>query len=176
MYMKKFIKWFFGIIIALIVLILIVAAILPKDFHAEGTTTINKPNKVVFDYVKHLKNQENYGVWFRLEDNIKKNYQGTDGTVGFIYIWKGDKVGEGKQVITKIEEGKRIDMDLFFNNDPNAANSYISTEEISPNKTKVNWVIDGKIPYPFNIMSLFYDMNKDFVQGTANLKEVLEKE
>jgi len=32
------------------------------------------------------------------------------------------------------------------------------------------------MPYPFNIMGLFFDMNKDFKAGLSNLKEILEKQ
>jgi hypothetical protein len=48
--------------LALIAIGLITAAILPKDFHAEGKTTINKSVDEVYNYVKYLKTQEAYTV------------------------------------------------------------------------------------------------------------------
>jgi len=171
----KFLKYTLFTLAGLIILLLVVALFVPKTFHAEGTTVINKPNAEVFDFVKYVKNQEQYGVWFRMDPNIEKSYEGTDGTVGFRYTWKSKEVGNGAQVITKIEEGKRIDMDLFFQDSKDPSKSFITTEAVTDNQTKVRWVIDGKMPYPFNLMSLCYDMNKDFEQGVLNLKEVLEK-
>ncbi len=85
-------------------------------------------------------------------------------------------MGDGKQVLTKLDEGKRVDMDLFFNGTGDANKSFISTTPIDSTSTKVIWEIDGKMPYPFNIMSLFFDMNKDFYAGLSNLKEILEKQ
>ncbi|HUH25633.1 MAG TPA: SRPBCC family protein [Flavobacterium sp.] len=152
------------------------ALFVPKTFHAKRSTVINKPKQEVFEYVKLIKNQENYGVWFRMDPAIEKTYEGTDGTVGFVYTWKSKEVGNGKQVLTKIDEGNRIDMDLFFQDSNDAAKLYMTTESINDNQTKVTWVIDGKMPYPFNLMGVFYNMNKDFEQGVQNLKEVLEKE
>lgn len=171
----KFLKYALFTILGLIVLLLIVALFVPKTFHAEGTTVINKPNAEVFNYVKHIKNQENFGVWFRIDPKIKTTVSGTDGTEGFKYSWKSEEVGNGSQVITKITEGSRVDIDLFLMDSTESAKSFFTTEAVGANETKVRWVVDGKMPYPFNLMSLCYDMNKDFVQGTANLKEVLEK-
>jgi hypothetical protein len=47
-------------------------------------------------------------------------------------------------------------------------------KEISPNQTAVTWGITGKSPYPWNLMNLFMNMNKDFDQGLNNLKNVLK--
>lgn len=171
----KFLKYLAFFLLGVIVLILITALFAPKSFHAEGSTIVNKPKQEVFDFVKQVKNQEHYGVWFRMDKNIQKKYEGTDGTAGFRYEWKSDVVGNGIQVITKVDEGNRVDMDLFFQESKKPAKSYILTEEITPDQTKVTWVIDGNMPYPMNIMGLFYDMNNDFIQGTKNLKEYLEK-
>ncbi|MDA3616638.1 SRPBCC family protein [Polluticaenibacter yanchengensis] len=172
----RIIKTLLIAIISIIALILIVALFLPKTFSGEGVVIINKPVNEVFSYVKQIKNQENYGVWFKMDNNITKEYSGEDGTVGFKYSWKSKKVGDGEQVITKIEENKRIEMDLFFNGEKEPAKSYISTEPVDSTQTKVTWAVSGSIPYPFNIMCLFYDMNKDFKEGVQNLKTVLEKQ
>ena len=171
----KILKYLLFTIIGLTLIIFALSLVLPKSFHAEGTTEINRPIDEVFDYVKYIKNQENYGVWFKMDDNIQKKYSGTDGTVGFTYEWESEKVGNGKQVITKSIENERVEMDLYFEDSEDAAKSYISTESIDSNSTKVIWAIDGKMPIPFNVMGLFYDMNNDFIEGVKNLKEVLEK-
>jgi len=172
----KFLKYTLFTLLGLIVLALIVATVLPKTFHAEGSAVINKPNAEVFNYVKHIKNQENFGVWFEQDPNIIKTSEGTDGNVGFKYSWKSEEVGNGSQVITNIAENKRVDIDLFLMDSTEPAKSFFTTEEVSAKETKVRWVVDGEMPYPFNLMSLVYDMNKDFEQGTANLKAVLEKQ
>jgi len=172
----KFLKYLLFIVLGIIALVLIVAAILPKEFHAGSEITIHKPKQKVFDYVKLLRNQSNYDNWSRQDPDISRNYEGTDGTVGFTYSWKSKKVGDGKQIITKIDSNNsRIDMDLFFNGSDSANPSYIQVTEIDPQTSKVAWEIDGKMPYPFNVMSLFFDMSKDFEAGLNHLKDILEK-
>lgn len=171
----KFLKYLLFTVLGLLVLLLIAAAILPKDFHAGSEVMINKPPYEVFDYVKQIKKQGTYDSWSKQDPQIQKEYTGTDGTIGFTYTWKSKKVGDGKQVITKIEDGKRIEMDLFFNGSDEANKSFIQVDSIAPNQSKVKWVIDGKMPYPFNLMTMFYDMSKDFDKGLKSLKEILEK-
>lgn len=159
----------------LIGIILLVAAILPKTFHAGSEIIVDRSAMEVFDYVKQIKKQGEYDNWSRQDPNIKKQFSGVDGTVGFTYSWQSDKVGNGKQIITAIENGKRIDMDLYFNDSDDANKSFIAVDSLAPNQSKVTWEVDGKMPYPFNIFTLFYDMSQDFNQGLVNLKQILEK-
>lgn len=172
----KFLKYLLLTLVGIIALVLIVAAFLPKTFHAGSVISINRPATEVFSYVSLIRNQGNYDAWSSQDPNIQKQYQGTDGTVGFTYEWKSKKVGDGKQVITKVEPNKRIDMDLYFNGTDIANPSFIEVKELAPDQTEVRWEIDGKMPYPFNLMNLFYDMNKDFDAGLQNLKAILEKQ
>ncbi len=162
-------------ILAIIVIALIVAAILPKTFTSEREIVINKPRSEVFEYIKYIKNQDNFGVWQLSEPDLKKTFEGTDGTVGFKYSWDGKKLGKGSQTITNIVEGEKIESKLDFGfGDP--ATAHFITTDAGPGQTKVTWGISGKSPYPFNIMSLFYDMGDDFEKGLQNLKNVLEKQ
>jgi len=135
------------IVLAIIIAIpLITAIFVSKDFSAQSEITINKPKQEVFNYVKMLKNQDNFGVWQLSDPQMKKTEQGVDGQVGYKSSWDGKKVGKGSQTITKIVEG------------------YFILKEISPNQTLVTWGISGKSPYPWNFMNLFMNMNKDFDQ------------
>src|SRR5437762_3528211 len=100
-------------VVALIALVLIVAAIAPKDFGVQRSVTVNKPKSEVFGYVKYLKNQDSYSVWAQRDPNMKKEFRGEDGTVGFVSTWDGNReVGKGEQEIKGITEGEKIDYEL----------------------------------------------------------------
>lgn len=172
----KFLKYVLFIVLGLVGLVLILGLILPKAFHAGGEILINKPKQEVFDYVKYIKNQHKFDNWSRQDPAITRTYEGTDGTVGFVYTWKSKKVGDGKQVITNIDPGNRVDMDLYFTGSDYANKSYMQLTDAGNNQTKVLWAIDGEMPYPWNVMGLFFDMNKDFQAGLQNLKEILENQ
>jgi hypothetical protein len=165
----------------LIALVLVVALFIKKDFAAEKEVVINKPKQDVFNYIKLVKNQNEYGVWAKKDPNIKQEFSGIDGTEGFVSSWEGNgEVGKGSQTIKKIREGQRLDLDLHFIKPFDSHSpAWFVTEEVSPIQTKVKWGMSGKMVYPFNIMCLFINMDemigKDLQTGLDNMKGILEK-
>lgn len=172
------------ILIALVIIIaipLIIALFTNKDYAVEKEVVINKPKQEVFNYIKLLKNQDNYSVWATMDPNMEKSYKGIDGTIGFISAWdsKNNEVGKGEQEIMKITDGERVDFQLRFEIPFEATdNAYMTTDSISENQTKVKWGFTGKMDYPMNFMLLFMDMEdmigKDLENGLSNLKKVFE--
>lgn len=178
--MKTIKKIILGIL-AIVVLALIVGLFMPKDYAVEREITINKPIDSVFNYVRYLKNQNDFSVWANIDPKMKSSFEGIDGNVGAISAWESEvkEVGIGEQEITKITEGKRIDFELRFKEPMNdTAMGFMSTEVVSANQTKVKWGINGTIPYPINIMLPFMKMDemigKDLQQGLDNLKIKME--
>ncbi|MEO6330715.1 MAG: SRPBCC family protein [Ginsengibacter sp.] len=175
----KILKSILLVIVVLIAIVLIAALFVKKEYSVEREIIINKPNEDVFNYVKHLKNQDKYNKWVMMDPNVRRNYSGTDGTVGFVSTWDSDNknVGKGEQEIKKINEGERIDLDVRFEKPfKNTANVYMTTEAISANQTKVKWGMQGKNSYPLNLMNLFVPgiLGKDLQTSLTTLKMVLE--
>jgi hypothetical protein len=176
--MKIFKIIVFGIV-GFIALLFLIALFIPNDYTVSVSTTIDKPKKVVFDYVKMVKNQENYSIWVMQDPNVNMIYEGTDGTVGFKATWdsKDDNVGAGSQQITAISED-RIDVDLHFER-PMKGDDKASTllESVSDNQTKVTAEFYGHSSYPMNLMNFIGgNIIKDAeTQNLANLKKILEK-
>jgi len=169
------------IILGIIAALLIAGLFIPKGMKATREIVINKPNAEVFNYIKYLKNQQNYSKWATLDPNIKNEFQGTDGEPGFVNSWTGNKkVGVGEQEIKGIEEGKQLTTELrFIKPFKSVAKSTMNTVAVNDNSTKVSWGFEGQMNYPMNVMKLFMNMEKaigdDFSTGLANLKSVLEK-
>ncbi len=169
------------IIIGIIALLLLSGLVISKDMNVSREIVINKPKAEVFNYIKYLKNQDNFSKWGSMDPNMKKEYTGTDGTVGFVSAWEGNsKVGKGEQEITAIEEGKRLNFDLrFIKPFKSFSKAFMITEAVSDTATKVTWGFDSKMVYPMNIMKLFMNMEKmvgnDFSTGLTNLKNLMEK-
>ena len=170
----KFLKIVLLIFVALLVLALIAAALLPKDFDSQREIIINKPKQEVYEYIKYIKNQDNFGVWQLSDPDLKQSLEGEDGQVGFKYSWESKKLGNGSQTLTRLQEGERVESELDFGfGEP--AKAYFQLEEVAPDQTKVIWGLTGKSPYPWNLMNLFFDVGNDFEQGLSNLKNILEK-
>lgn len=166
---------------AFIALILVLGLFMKKDYSVMRSIVINRPNQVVFDYIKLLRNQDNFSKWASMDPNMKKDFRGTDGTVGAVSAWEGNKkVGQGEQEIMKIEEGKRIEYDLrFIKPFRSQADVYLTTQPTGDNQTEVTWGFSSRMNYPFNILLKVMNMEKmlgnDFSTGLNNLKTILEK-
>jgi uncharacterized protein YndB with AHSA1/START domain len=171
------------ILLALAVIIaiaLIMAIFLKKDYSIVREITINRPKQEVFDYIKYLKNQNEWSKWARTDPNMKATYSGTDGTVGFIYGWESDdkNVGKGTQEITKITDNERIDWDFLFVGKP-PTQCYWTTETVSENVTRMKWGFTGRMNYPTNLMILFFEkLIGDNMLNTelSNLKTTMERQ
>ncbi|MDR7210098.1 SRPBCC family protein [Flavobacterium piscis] len=173
------------IIIALLLIFaiaLIAAYFMPKEYAVTKEITINKPVDSVFNYVKYLKNQNEFSVWANIDPKMKSTYKGIDGTVGAISAWESDvkEVGVGEQEITKITENKSIDFALRFKKPmDDTAIGFMSTEAVTENQTKVKWGISGVMPYPMNLMLPMMKMDQmignDLQKGLDNLKVKMEE-
>lgn len=172
-----------GITIVVIIAIPLVAALFVKsEYSVEREVTINREKSEVFEYIKYLKNQDNFSKWAKMDPDMKKTFKGTDGTVGFISAWDSQKddVGKGEQEIKKIIEGERVEFELrFLEPFESVSPAHMSTESVGANQTKVKWGFRGKTPYPMNLMMAFMDFEKmiadDLDVGLKNLKVLLEK-
>lgn len=169
------------IILGLIAAILLAGLVISKDISATREIVINKPVTEVFNYIKYLKNQQHYSKWASLDPAMKNEFRGTDGTVGFLNAWEGNKkVGQGEQEITGIVEGKSLSTDLrFIKPFKSLAKAVMTTEAVDAGSTRVTWGFKSKMNYPMNVMKLFMNMENavgnDFSTGLTNLKAVLEK-
>jgi hypothetical protein len=156
-------------------------AVRPDDFAVEREVIINKSKDDVFQYVRYLRNHDNFSKWATMDPKMKKDYRGTDGTVGFVSAWESENqdVGKGEQEIKKITEGERIDVEIrmrspFQSTDP----AYMTTESVGDNQTRVKSGYLGKMNYPTNLLCPFIaeKIGKDMQAGLTNLKTVLEKQ
>ena len=164
---------------ALIALVFIAALLMKKEYTISASTIINRPRNDVFNYVKILKNQENYSKWVMADPNAKLNYIGEDGTIGFISQWESElkNVGVGEQEIMYINENESYQVEIRFKKPFEGVSQAITTTEaISDNQTKVITTFFTSTPFPMNVMVPFIskmlkkDMDGNMVRLKANLE------
>ena len=165
----KFLKRVLFALLAVVAFVLVAALFVKKQFKVERSVTIEQPKNQVFNYIKYIKNQNEFNVWSQMDPNMKEEFSGTDGTVGFIHSWEGNKqVGIGEQEITNIVEGERIESELRFKEPmESTGHAYMTTQTVNENDTEVTWGTTGKMNYPMNIMCVFMDnmLGKDLQAG-----------
>lgn len=163
----------------IITLLLIMALFMKKEHYVKREIIINAPVQKVFDFLKLLKNQEKFNNWAKTDADRKEEFTGTDGTVGYIYAWSGNKkAGEGQKEIKHIIEGKRIETEIRFTK-PMAVTAVVimDTESLQDGKTKVYLTNAGMLKYPLNLFIPMAEKNfaKDIDTSLATLKQILEE-
>ena len=168
------------ILAAIIVFIILLAAIAPKNYNVHRSITIDKPKEIVFEYMRYLKNYESWSPWHKKDPNISITYTGTDGEVGIKSAWDGNKeVGSGHQTISLIKANEIIESELVFLKPWKSQSiGYYIFEDGITGQTKLTWGFKGKNKFPATVFMLLYNMDKvvgkDFEEGLASLKKLLE--
>ncbi|QSX40389.1 SRPBCC family protein [Shewanella cyperi] len=161
---------------------LVAALFVRKEYAVTTSIVIDKPVAEVYDYVKYLKNQNNYSKWAKMDPKARLSFRGTDGTVGFVSAWDSDNpdVGRGEQEITAMVPNKRIDYELRFLTPFEATDlAFMTTDATAEGKTLVSWGFRGHMDYPMNLMLVLMDFETmiadDLNTGLGNLKTLLEQ-
>src|SRR5688500_12531203 len=165
-----------ALVVLLVAAVAIVSFVTPTDFRVERETTINKPKAEVFAYAKVLKNQNEWGPWYKKDPQMKQEFRGIDGQAGFVSAWKGNSdTGEGEQEIKRIVENERIETELRFKEPfESRAAAWFTTEAAGEHQPKVKWGFASSMPRPLNVLLAVMDMDAmagtDFEEGLASLK------
>ncbi|MDO5977658.1 SRPBCC family protein [Flavivirga spongiicola] len=169
------------VVLSIVGLFILLALLAPKKYQVNRSIIINKPLPEVFQYLKHIKNQDDWSPWKKKDPDMKQEFVGNDGEIGFIAKWDGNKdVGLGEQEITNIVENNRVEARLrFFKPWKSESDAITSVEDIGDGNTKVTWGFSGINKVPANIFMMLYNVDKhvgkDFEEGLASLKIILEK-
>ena len=167
------------VVAAIVALLLIIALFIKKEHYVKREIIINAPRQKVFEYVRLLKNQDTFNKHAMAGPDRNREYKGTDGTVGFIYAWKGNKnAGEGEKEIKNIIEGQKIEMEIrFVKPMVTSANIILETASLSDDQTKVSWSNAGTLMYPVNIFVPMMEkmLPKEMDESLTTLKSILEK-
>jgi hypothetical protein len=168
------------ILAGIIALLLLMALFMKKEHYVSRDIIINAPRQKVFDYIKLLKNQDEFNKHAMTAPDRKREFKGTDGTVGYVYAWSGDKnAGVGEKEIMNIIEGKRIETEIRFVKPMTATASIIMEIESLPgDQTRLSWSNAGTLNYPVNLFipMMQKSVAKDMDSSLSTLKNILEKE
>ncbi len=168
-------------LLGIIVILLITALFVSKEMKYEKSISINAPIDSVWVNVSTLAAIDKWSPWNDYDPDMKKEFTGTDGSIGACQSWesKVKDVGCGSQTISKIEAPNLLETDLKFV-EPYESDSkaYIKLKQ-QGEKTIVSWGFNSKMSYPFNLMMLFMNMeemmDKDWNKGLNRLKDLSEK-
>lgn len=159
---------------------LIIAAFTGNDLVYEQSIHINAPIDSVWEHTNSLADLDSWSPWDVKDPDMKKECTGIDGTVGAMQSWDSEVegIGAGSQTIAKIEAPTYLETDLkFIKPKEMESKGYIHlvVEDVG---TTLTWGFKSEMPYPFNFMLLFLDMEKhmgeDWNYGLNTLKDLAE--
>lgn len=152
----------------------------PLDQKIVRSIVINAPANKVYEQMLLLQNFNKWSVWGQADSAIKYENSGTDGITGSTTTWNGNPLlsGKGTITLTGLQKDRQITHHIkFLEPRQMEANSNFDLNEKKA-QTTVTWtfLVPGK--RPFNIINLFYNLEKekgaDFEQGLQTLKSLLE--
>lgn len=174
--MKKFFKVIGVSLLALLLILLLLAIVQPKDVLIERSLTIKSPQTAIFNQIKYFKNWVNWSPWVAREPNVKLIYLGEDGQINSAYHWKGDDLGEGEMTNTGIKDNQ-LDFRLqFIKPWEGNADGFIKTEDNGDGTVKVTWNMISHGSFPMNALNYFTEkvVGNDFEEGLKLLKAYAE--
>ncbi len=176
--MKTFKKIVFGIL-ALIIILVLVAFLLPKQYKVIRTVTIHAPDSTIYQLTSNFKQWDLWISWTKDTDSTAiYELTGEDGKVGTTWKWNGKKLGNGEMIITETKPNQLFSYDLSFDKGKYQSKGQIIIESFG-DSSKVSWTDTGDLGYnPMaRYMGLFMDrmMGNDFEKGLTKLKTIAEE-
>ncbi len=168
-------------IACILAVVLIMAALGNKQMNIDRSVVINKPTDEVFSLIRLLRNHDKFNMWMMMDPDMKKEFRGADGEVGFVYAWDSANqrnVGAGEQKIVSIETNRSITYELkFIRPMQDIAAIAMQTKSLPDGKTEVTWGFNSTMKFPMNVMKplMMKMLGKSLDQSLNNLKSLLEQ-
>jgi hypothetical protein len=166
-----------GIVVALAVIFVAGAYVLPGEAVVQRQVTIEASPDKVFAIVGDLKRFNEFSPWAEMDRDAKYTYSGPEKGVGQKMTWTSAKLGTGAQTIVDYVENRRVAFDLDFGSMGKAQASF----ELSPVGTGsgVTWGFKSILANPLERwLGLFYGrwIGADYERGLAKLKGIAERQ
>ena len=165
-------------LVGLIVVLLAAGFLLPAEYSAQRSVTINAPVDKVFPLVANQKEWKRWSVWNQRDPNMTMTYAGPEAAVGSKWTWTSKSEGNGGMEIVKADFDKTVAYVLTIEGIDNPFNGRIDFAPAG-DKVKVTWTGEGNVGMsPIGRWFAFF-MDKmlgpDLEGSLKNLKELAER-
>lgn len=177
--MMRFIKRLLIAIAAIVIVLIAVAYLLPRQVTVERTVIIDTPADEIFPHVNSLKANEAWSPWLSRDPNAVLVYEGPDEGVGSKLTWTSEhpQVGSGTNIITASEPDRRVESALDFGS-MGTADAWFTLDPAG-GSTEVTWgfVTDLGMNPMARWMGLMMDswVGADYEDGLNRLKALVEE-
>lgn len=169
------------VIVAVIAIVLVIAAMKPKDFRYQRTVTINAPASAVYPHVNDFHKWEPWSPWEKVDPNVQRTFEGPNEGTDASYAWEGNRaVGAGKMTMIENKPSEVIRYKMEFLKPFKATNEGSFTFVQNGNQTMVTQSMYCCNSLMGKVMGLFMNMDKmigtQFEKGLVDLKTIVESQ
>jgi len=145
-------------------------------FHVQRSLDIQAAPDKVFQVVTDYRSWSNWSPWLCAEPDAQVTITDNPSSVGSVYAWKGDLIGEGEIEHRHLEPGHLIEDEIRFVKPFRNRSRVVFDFAPSEQGTTVTWYMDGSLPWFLfwmrSQMQSFIGM--DYERGLRMLKEWIE--
>lgn len=135
----RIVKRLLAAILILVIALVAVSYLLPRDIKVARSIEINAPASEVFAQVNGLKAGADWSPWLKRDPDVQLTYSGPDTGVGSKLEWTSEhpQVGNGKQEIVESIENEKVLTALDFGDMGTATAAFILIE--NNGVTTITW-------------------------------------
>lgn len=173
--MKKALRVFGFLLLALIVVIGLLIAFAPQQYVLERSLTINASQGAVFAPMRNFHQWPAWTAWGEKDPTQKYTFTGEAGNTGATYHWAGEEVGEGRMTATNIDASTmRYNLDFIRPFESHNAVWVRATPEGSGTRATMGMTMNS--PRPWNAMGWMFkgSVGDDFEKSLQKLKAGVE--
>jgi uncharacterized protein YndB with AHSA1/START domain len=173
----KIVKWLLGVIVAVVLVLVVVASMLPDNFEVSRSVVINAPADKVYPLLATPAEWKRWSIWNERDPAMQITYSGPAAGMGTAWDWKSKSQGNGGMSFTQAKPNQSLDYELHFEG-MNPSTGVLQLEPASGG-TKVTWVMRGSANGQLVTKLFLPFMGKmigpDFEAGLKNLKKLAEQ-
>ena len=163
-------------LVGIVVVLLAAGFLLPSNYSAQRSVTINAPAEKVFPLVVNQKEWKRCSVWNQRDPSMQMTYSCPEMAAGSKWSWKSKSEGNRGLEFSAVERNKRIGYALTMEDMKPATGDLTLTPDDAG--TRVRWNINGSahMNLVFRWFRLITDtmIEPDFKGGPKNLKKLVE--
>ena len=167
----KALKWVLIVVLVLLVLIVGIGYIMPKEVTVTTSEEINVPPAKVFHFVAGFVDRTAWDPWIKDDTAAQTTFDIKSGYVGSKYNWEGPKVGTGMMVVDSIVPGSYLLNSVSFAKGMTIPEEWTFTP--TDKGTSLTWTITMSSGSP--VGRLMNSMFKGMIQKTIDGGKVVLK-
>lgn len=160
-----------------LIVLFVIGIFMPQDYKIERSIEISSQVEQSFELSNDLTQWPLWSPWVAMDPSVKVTIGNISKGVGATQSWTDDN-GGGRLTFIESVPDKRITYHLWFGDAQSPATSHMTFEQITANKIKVYWTIEGDMQMPVIgfILAMLMDtlVGPAFELGLENLKRESE--